>query len=965
MIKRLNSYLCIFLSLMLLTFPISSFCQSGTPIQVAGTATHTALSSGNWSDASTWGGSLPTTDARVLIPANVKVTVDTEISTEFKSVRIAKQGILTFAPHVNTELRTEFLVSEPPTKNANGDIILDGGKLEIGSTSNRIDPGVRASLVFAERGGSSKNEDPQRFAPGAVLMGKTTMHGAEKTAWLALATQPSAGATQLSLKSTPIGWQVGDQLVIAGTDLTDYASDEVVTISAISSNTITISPALSLDHKAPAEIANLVDIHVANLSRNIIVSSENPSVSAIGGDPYRKPRGHMMFMHTLDVELTYMSSLNTGRTDKRIELDDWSAEGLPREPQPLPPIPNGYKNPRGRYSIHFHRGGTSPSLTPALVEGCVVNNDPGWAFTNHSARVDFVKNVSYDVVGSGFCTESGNETGSFIENFAVRTYNPDEPMNIGRPSDPLGDRTEALADARENLSDFAWQGDGFWFHSTGITVEGNVVAGCTGHAFVYWSEGLIENNLGIARGQIDTHVPANEFPALNAELKAWQQTHPYWNFDIWYILARPFRNNTAYNMCRGVHGYYIMTTFHEAIDFEEGEEQEEFNLMPPGYRAANKLTIENTTLWGMRRIGMGFNHCAQIELKNNQVYGYGTSSAIAPWTSPQNEFTPFLEVEPAVIGMDLDFYHNDRNWRLENNTIKGFEGSAIALALPANADVEVAGGIFDNGGIDIKIREVNWKKNWDELVVSFDDDDMDPLPLDKTVPWRRITIEGNIQFLNSNQNIVLDPQFHLTNPSQDAFGILDGSVKMSGYFLLPDDIRLNFGPFNNAKVYFNEQEANFIPATSTTQSPLGLDPSDVFPEEITPSKYLNKSNQQLQNQYALSFGGELLPMTAVSHPMLIGGKVNATTTSSRDLANKLNIEIYPNPSNGIFQLAGEFKDYTIQILSVNGAILKRLKGQNGLTQIDINSLPAGLYLVKVLQDKEGLWGVKKIIKTDY
>ncbi|MEM7037965.1 MAG: T9SS type A sorting domain-containing protein, partial [Bacteroidota bacterium] len=727
----------------------------------------------------------------------------------------------------------------------------------------------------------------------------------------------------------------------------------VVTVTAISGNAVSFQPALTRDHKAPIQIQSQVEVHVANLTRNIVVSSENASVAAIGGGGYQKPRGHMMFMHTLDVQLYHMSTQNTGRTDKRIELDDWDATGLPRDPQPLPLIPDGYKNPRGKYSIHFHRGGTSPTLTPAHVEGCVVNNDPGWGFTNHSSRVDFVRNVSYDVVGAGFCTESGDETGSFIENFAARTYNPDEPMNVGRPTDPLGGRTEALADARENLSDFAWQGDGFWFHSTGVTVERNVVAGCTGHAFVYWSEGLIENNLGIARGDIDTHCPASEFPTENAELHAWKTTHPYWNYDIWYIWCRPFKDNTAYNMARGVHGYYVMTTFHEAVGFDDPDDQAEFNLAPPNYRAANKLVIENSTLWGMRRVGMGFTHCAQIELKNNTVYGYGTSTAIAPWTSPAGPYSAYMEVEPAVLGMDLDHYHNDRNWTLENNVVKGFDGQAVAVALPTNANTTVNGGTFDNGGVDFKIREVNWQKDWGDRVVSFDDNNMDPLHSDLPATWRNLTLQGNITFANGTKNIVLDPQMHMTNPAQDASGILDGDIKMSGFFLLPDEILLNFGPFNNAKLYFNHQHPDTIPATTTVKYPLGMAVGDLFPEQIIPDKYLNKTNAQLQTQYSSSFGGVLLPSTAVSHPMIHNGKVNASSVAVTEPEALQGIQLFPNPNPGRVHLdLQDLQRANVEVYTTFGQRVYAAQNlRPGVHSFDLNVKP-GLYLVHVTHKEQ-------------
>lgn len=90
-----------------------------------------------------------------------------------------------------------------------------------------------------------------------------------------------------------------------------------------------------------------------------------------------------MFMHTLDVDIRYVEANNLGRTDKSIILDDWDFEDLARGPNTGSPVPNGGRNPRGRYSFHFHRGGLDTSVFPARpitplpmpahVEGCVVD----------------------------------------------------------------------------------------------------------------------------------------------------------------------------------------------------------------------------------------------------------------------------------------------------------------------------------------------------------------------------------------------------------------------------------------------------------------------------------------------------------------------------------------------------------------------------------------------------------------
>ena len=174
-----------------------------------------------------------------------------------------------------------------------------------------------------------------------------------------------------------------------------------------------------------------------------------------------------MFMHNLMVDARYVRFEGLGRTNKRVQVDDWFFPELTSESAEAGPG----TNIRGRYSVHFHRGGVDPTTMPARVEGCVVENDPGWAYVNHSSRVDFINNVSYDVVGGAFQTEAGDEQGSFVGNIAIRTINPDYP--IENPD-------TAPVDIREDSQDFAFQGDGFWIHGGGVRLEDNVATGALG-----------------------------------------------------------------------------------------------------------------------------------------------------------------------------------------------------------------------------------------------------------------------------------------------------------------------------------------------------------------------------------------------------------------------------------------------------------------------------------------------------
>ena len=258
-------------------------------------ATHTVVASGNWSDRAVWeNGTLPTAGARIVIPQGLTLTVDSELPTEFKTMGI--HGTLRFATDVNTELRVDTIVSAPH------------GRLEIGTATNPIADGVTAKLVFADDGPIDTTWDPEQLSRGAILQGATEVHGAETTHRATLASFPSAGATSIELSSVPVNWSRGDEIVITGTQ--GSTSDEVRTIESIDGATVRFTDPLLVDHIPPRADLN---VYVANKTRNVQFSSENREVAR---------RGHIMLMHTLDVNIHNAEFNDLGRTDKNRELDD-------------------------------------------------------------------------------------------------------------------------------------------------------------------------------------------------------------------------------------------------------------------------------------------------------------------------------------------------------------------------------------------------------------------------------------------------------------------------------------------------------------------------------------------------------------------------------------------------------------------------------------------------------------------
>ena len=225
-----------------------------------------------------------------------------------------------------------------------------------------------------------------------------------------------AGDTSVTVDLLPGDWVVGDEVVLTGSPFDRYApvtssQDEVRTISSFVPNGVGFSLALVYDHQ---RADSSMDLHVANLTRNLILRSD--STSPIGN------RGHVMLRNG-DVIIHNAAFISLGRADKSIPLDDVVVELKPNETNPtsyevtLPTTTPS--NPR--YSLHFHLNGANPGGKPAsTVHGSVVRDTVGWGFVNHSSHVDFQRNVAYDFVGAAFVTESGDELGNFIDNIAIR-----------------------------------------------------------------------------------------------------------------------------------------------------------------------------------------------------------------------------------------------------------------------------------------------------------------------------------------------------------------------------------------------------------------------------------------------------------------------------------------------------------------------------------------------------------------
>lgn len=417
--------------------------------------THAAIVDGDWCNPEVWHNkTIPGENARVVISADVSVRYNLHSDVDLKTLRV--DGALYFSTEKNTRLKFDTLYVE------------SRGTLQIGTLSAPLPQEISAELIVTANGNIDVAWDPMLLSRGIIAHGVTQIHGAEKTAHSKVESDPSKGDSLLLLAGAPVNWQVGDTLIVAGSRYSGWkwdnavsdtryhgTQDEVRSITHINGNQITLNKSLSYDHRSPRED---LKISVANMSRNVTIASEH------GPDLPAHQRGHVMFMHSPQVDVRYAAFNELGRTDKSVE--SFNVQDV-TEVKPD-------SNVRGRYSFHFHRTGVNDQRRPAIAVGNAVYRSPGWGYVHHDSHGELVANVSFDTFGAGFVAESGNETGEWRNNLAIRAegncaFNPKNGNDV-------------------QTFDTGRTGDGFWFQGRMVRSFDNIAASVN-HGFVYFHRG--------------------------------------------------------------------------------------------------------------------------------------------------------------------------------------------------------------------------------------------------------------------------------------------------------------------------------------------------------------------------------------------------------------------------------------------------------------------------------------------
>ena len=523
-------------------------------------ATHIAVSDGDWFDPSTWyNGEVPGDDARVLIPDGISVDYGQVSDARLFTVRV--DGTLNFATDANSQMIFDTFVVSPT------------GHLIIGSETDPVDPDVNVDLIVANNGPIDTNWDPMLLSRGLISHGETSIQGATKDSHEKVIDDPMAGDRSVSFAEMPEGWQVGDTIVIAGTRYDGYKwdhdaqdvllypnEDEIRVITAIEGSTVYFETPLEHDHDTPRED---LKTSVANYTRNVSIETENAAEAEV------YERGHVMFMHSDNVEVRYMEFHELGRTDKSEPSQDISQFDTV----------NFDSNVQGRYSLHLHRTGLED---PAILEGNAVYGSPGWGIVQHDSNAMLTNNATFDTFGAGFVAETGNETGVWSDNIAIYAE--------GISWDIL----KNTSDADDNVFDTGRGGEGFWFQGRLLEVYDNVAASVnTGFAYFHRDSANLDRMIDFDPNLFaysdalysDGEVAADETPILffsgNETFASNEGLHvvkssTIQGHDVWTHLD----DFTAWSVVRGVHlqytAHYLLTDFDligkDSTDFSTPQE---------------------------------------------------------------------------------------------------------------------------------------------------------------------------------------------------------------------------------------------------------------------------------------------------------------------------------------------------------------------------------------------------------
>lgn len=426
-----------------LAFAISACVQPNSP--------SITTPEGNWSDPTTWGGTVPRDGSNVTVPAGQTILLDRSI----KLGHLIVHGTLRFA---DMDL------------NLSADWIMVHGSLQIGSAAA---PYTKKAIITLT--GTGGDTDATGMGMGnrvlGVMGGSLELHGSSrsKLSWTKLSATAGIGATALTL-DRPANWQPGDRIVIASSDFDPGQAEEVKVLS-VTGNSVTFEPPLKHRHWGTEQTFGTKSIdtraEVGLLSRNIVIQGDAASETAGFG-------GQVMIM-----------AGGTARAEG-VELYRMGQKGLLK-----------------RYPWHWHMLGQADGQY--LRSSSVHHAFNRFVTVHGSDGVTLENNVAYNTFGHGYFLEDGIEQrSSFLRNLGLLTRRSDKPL---LPDSDDAPATFWITNPNNRFVDnvaAGSEGNGFWIqvpeHPTGLSADETVWPQRL--PLFEFRDNASHSNLALSRGQV-------------------------------------------------------------------------------------------------------------------------------------------------------------------------------------------------------------------------------------------------------------------------------------------------------------------------------------------------------------------------------------------------------------------------------------------------------------------------------
>jgi hypothetical protein len=309
-----------------------------------------------WSDPLTWGGKVPGKNDLVIVSKRIVLDVDARV----RGLIIKSKGQLTFHPRRDIALRSR------------GNVVVRGQLTIRPQRADIVHRLVFPEVVESRFIGGGKRVISSDVGLWVTHKGAINVAGSPKLAWSRTVAGIPGGTDSITLQHEPIGWRVGDEIVLtptlSPTQSNHDSAYDVATVAAVDkvARRITLSSPTAFEHPAvEIEPGVVLTPEVLNLTRNVRIEGSS------------RGRTHVWIRSSRRQNIRHASFQHTG----------------PRKPLQDAYL---YSEPiQGRYAIHFHMMGQASR--GSTVRGVVVRDSGNHAFVSHlSHGITFRDCVSHN-----------------------------------------------------------------------------------------------------------------------------------------------------------------------------------------------------------------------------------------------------------------------------------------------------------------------------------------------------------------------------------------------------------------------------------------------------------------------------------------------------------------------------------------------------------------------------------------